>query len=260
MSPYYFVSFPKSGRTWVKSFLASYNASYFELPVFYDFSPLWRRGSRSKVPRIVFSHARHRGEGDAAVHLFIKRIRDKKVVYWVRDPRRVVFSYYFQLVKRMGDPGAKAMSLSQFVRDQHVGLPRIIKFMNEWYSSRQCFANFALFQYEEVVSDPLRQFTRLLEFLQTPVSAELIEEALARSVDTTRKIEEGGLVPERDLVDAVARGTPYFETADGSTGSVKRYGGDNDAFIAAFSEEDLAYMTAELDKLDPAFGYGREEF
>ena len=254
-SPFYFISFPKSGRTWVRSFLANYYSCYTEAPLSYDLAPLLKVGGGAGIPRIMFSHAKHRAEQDSEAHRFMEKLQNKKIVLAVRDPQHVVFSYYFRLIKRMVDEEARSMDFPRFVRHESLGIPRIIKFMNEWYEYRNRFRAFLLLRYEDCVKDPETQFTRLLEYLAVPCDVKSLQQALVRSVDTTRKIEEGGQVRDQDLIDRIARGSQFFETADGDRQFVKRYAGDETAFTESFTVDDLHYISAAMKKLNPVFGY-----
>ena len=257
LTPYYFITFPKSGRTWAKSFLANYYACWLDVPLFYDFAPLWRQGRRARVSRIIFTHAEHRDEPEEQVVRFMRRVRNKRVILLARDPRHTVFTYYFRLVKRMQDTQVRSMTLPEFIRQPDVGLPRIVRFLNEWYNYRENFSAFIMLRYEDCVERPADKYAQLLRFLATEADETCIQQALQRSVDTTRKIEEGGLARDVGLEQDIARGSQYFEATAGDTLSVDRYAGDDAAYAAAFTAEDMEFMDTEINKLHPDFGYGR---
>ncbi len=260
LTPYYFITFPKSGRTWSKSFLANYYACMLDLPLFYDFAPLWRSGRRSRVPRVVFTHTEHRDEPAAAVTRSMRRVRGKRVILQVRDPRSVAFTYYFRLIKRMQDSQTTQLELADFIRHPDLGIPRIVRFLNDWYAYRENFQAFTFLRYEDCVKKPEEEYARLLQFLATEVEIESVQEALRRSVDTTRKIEEGGLARDKGLVQDIARGSEYFEANSGCLQTTTRYQGDDAAYVAAFNAEDRHFMNQEIKKLHPDFGYGNGEY
>ena len=187
----------------------------------------------------------------------MKRLYGKKIIFIERDPRSIVFSYYFRLIKRMEDKRVEKMPISDFIRDNTYGISRIVRYMNDWYGSRDKFGDFILFRYEDCVRDPELQYSRILEYLEAPVDSKTMKLALTSSVDTTRKIEEGGMVRDAGVEHDIARGAQYFETTGGDEASITRYAGDAAAYAAAFSVEDQAFMDAELSKLHPDFGYGR---
>ena len=254
-SPFFFISFPKSGRTWIKSFLANYYSCYTDSPPSYDLSPLLKVDNNARNPRIMFSHAKHRAENDSEVRRFIDKLENKSIVLAVRDPQRVVFGYYYRLIKRMADKETSTLDFSSFVRHESLGIPRIIKFMNEWYDRRDTFCGFLLLRYEDCVIDPDTQFTRLLDFLSVPCDATIIRKALARSVDTTRKVEEGGLRPDEDQINGLSSNPHCFETMVRDTDSIIRYAGDDSEFNNSFTQADLRYIDTALKELNPVFGY-----
>lgn len=255
VSPYYLISFPKSGRTWIKSFLANYYSYHYKIPLFTDFAPMWRYGKRKNVPRVIMTHAEHRGCTEDEMFQYMDSIRDKKIILVIRSPDKVAFSYYHRLVKRMHDPEVENMELSDFIRSKSLGLPQIVSFINAWYSYKGNFNNFLLLRYEDCVDDPESQFIRLLDFLSCPVDEQDLKTALSRSVDTTRKIEEGGDLSEQSLIREISQGAQYFESSMGDTDDIKRYSGNDGAFNNHFSKSDLSFMNAEVAKLDSKLGY-----
>ena len=255
VSPYYLISFPKSGRTWIKSFLANYYSYHYKIPLFTDFAPMWRYGKRKNVPRVIMTHAAHRGCTEDEMFQYMDSIRDKKIILVIRSPDKVAFSYYHRLVKRIHDPEVENMELSDFIRSKSLGLPQIVSFINAWYRYKGNFNNFMLLRYEDCVDDPESQFIRLLDFLSCPIDKQDLKVALTRSVDTTRKIEEEGDLRDQSLLHEISLGSQYFESSMDDTGNTKRYSGDDGAFENSFSQGDLSYMNAEVSKLDSKLGY-----
>ena len=258
-STYYFISFPKSGRTWIKSFLANYYSGYLQIPLFYDFSPLVSMGKRKRIPRIIFTHPPHRGVGDEDYCKYVSKLSDKKVIFLIRDPERVVFTYYHRLLKRMHDKEVTEMTLQEFVRDPSLGISQIVTFMNFWYASRRDFKDFILVRYEDCVRDPLKEFTQLLDYLDTPIHEKEMSLALSKSVDTTRKIEQHEFVSDGSLQSDILKGSEYFESKsiindiDGYT--CDRYSGDESSYRDNFTSEDRQYMKEEISRLSPVLQY-----
>ena len=98
------ISIPKSGRTWVRTFL---NA-YFSYKLGRQFSlDLTDRGDTG-VPRIIYSHDRFedRTKGTAwdrlrRKYLIPRRaLRKRPIVLLARDPRDAFVSYFIQLTRR----------------------------------------------------------------------------------------------------------------------------------------------------------------
>ena len=62
-----------------------------------------------------------------------------------------------------------------------------------------------------------------------------MQQALQRSVDTTRKIEEGGLVRDAGLEQDIARGHSISKQQTGNAFALIRYAGDAAGICSAFN-------------------------
>ncbi len=79
--PYVVLSFPKSGRTWLRAILGK----YLELTHGIVFTTEFDNVARDKLPKIKFTHNLHRMSYFSG-----------KIIFLTRDPRDVVVSYYYQ--------------------------------------------------------------------------------------------------------------------------------------------------------------------
>lgn len=200
-SRYWFVSFPKSGRTWSKTVVERYLAVSNGLPpfTFEQFTPWHRSGPWRRVPRLVYVHPHCRETDPQPTERFVRKLSRRKVLVMVRDPRAVVFTYYFRLRKRMQDPRALSLTLASFIRDEEFGITRIVDFTNTWYRAEGRFADFLFLRLEDLQTEPLVHFSRFLSFLDIPVDRDLLSEVIASTADTTtRQIED----PAVTLTDA----------------------------------------------------------
>src|SRR5947209_4020354 len=98
------VSIPKSGRTWIRTFLCA----YYCRKTGHDFTLEPERYGDSRIPRIVYSHDRFEQRTKARVW---DQIRGKylipaselgraAIILLVRDPRDAFVSLYLQLTRR----------------------------------------------------------------------------------------------------------------------------------------------------------------
>lgn len=200
-SPYWFVSFPKSGRTWTKSIVETYICRLYDLPpfTFEEFTPWIRPGLWRQVPRLTFAHPHCRDVHGKQTAVFMRKLMRKKVIVLVRDPRKVVYTYYFRLRKREKDPKALSLSLAEFVRDEEFGISRVIDFTNTWYNSGSKFRKFLCLRFEDIQGNPIQQISRILTFLDIPVENDLLSQVINETLDlTTQKIED----PTFTLADA----------------------------------------------------------
>jgi len=247
---YYGISYPKSGRTWVRFTLGTALCDHFNVQPHEPADVLepWALARRDpRIPRLVFTH-------DDNAHL--KRIselersksryRRKNVVLLVRDPRDVVVSSYFQQTRRTQPHEAFRGTLSMFLRDQVHGLETIIEFMNIWAAARSIPRSFLLLRYEDFARDPRGELHRLVDFLGVPsVSDETIDAACrASTFENMQRLEAAGGLGER---------LEPTDSSDAESFKVRRgeIGGHN----AYLSDEDLAYANATMARLDPWFRY-----
>ena len=104
------LSAPKSGRTWIRTFLCAYLCRRHGL----EFTLQPGRYDHPEFPRVIFSHDRfeHRTKGNRwdrvrGKYLVPRReLRRAKIILLVRDPRDCFVSLYLQMTRR--DPSAEA--------------------------------------------------------------------------------------------------------------------------------------------------------
>src|SRR6266568_1678270 len=145
------LSVPKSGRTWVRTFLCAYFCKRHGR----EFTLEPERYREPGIPRLIFSHDlfEHRTKGglwDRIRGKYLvprKELRRAKIILVVRDPRDCFVSLYVQMTRR--DPGASAKfkekTVSDLLRDKGFGIRAIVKTMNDWlneFSGRDDFTQF----------------------------------------------------------------------------------------------------------------------
>jgi hypothetical protein len=184
----FLVSFPRSGNTWTRFLVC--NLINPDDPV--NFAQL-----ESRIPEIYFVSDRHlrafaRPRVIKSHECFDPRY--KKIIYIVRDPRDVFISYYeFQLKRRVISDDCR---LEEF-------LPRFMESAIEpkmgswrdhvvsWIATRGGQENFLLLRYEEMLSNPQREATKIASFLGLDSQPERIGRAVElSSADRMRKLEK----------------------------------------------------------------------
>jgi len=192
-----FVSFGKSGRTWVRVLLSRYYALRYGLggdPLL-GFDNLHR--VNPQIPRIFFSHdnylADFTGNRDSKEDFYCK-----KVVLLVRTPQDVAVSQYFQWKFRMkehkkklnGYPSDPDLSIYDFVMSEEFGLRRIVEFMNAWAEAAGDIERFHLVRYEDLRAAPEATFAELTRFIDGDSDANDVAAAIEyASVENMRRLE-----------------------------------------------------------------------
>src|SRR6266487_6177473 len=247
------LSIPKSGRTWVRTFLCAYFCKRYAR----EFTLEPERYGEPGVPRLIFSHDcfEHRTKGDLwdrirGKYLVPKKeLRRAKIVLLVRDPRDCFVSLYVQMTRR--DPGApaefKRKTVSDLLRDKEFGICAIVKTMNDWLNEFSGRDDFTIIRYESLREAPAENFLALLAFLSETMPDTLIfQDALDFSrFDNMQRLEAAGAFDSKILRPGDVRDPESFKVRRGKIGGYREY----------LSTEDQLHAAGALTKLDSRFGY-----
>ena len=222
----HFVSFPKSGRTWIRRALEAYwTRPGGEGPPdlnLTEWTPFLRIGRWRRVPGLVFTHSEYLYDHVAVLDAAIRQAGRRRVILQARDPRSVVRTYYFQRIHRSRDAFAMSTDFSTFLRDPRYGIRRVIEDLNRWHRQRDRFRGYLLLRHEDNIADMAAQLGRLLSFIGVDANTAALAAAAGWVPDTTREIESVNAEPARD---------------------------------AGASPEDEMFMEREMQHLEPGFGY-----
>jgi hypothetical protein len=247
------LSAPKSGRTWIRTFLCAYLCKRHGL----DFTLQPGRYDHPGFPRVIFSHDRfeHRTKGNRwdrvrGKYLVPRReLRRAKIVLLVRDPRDCFVSLYLQMTRR--DPGAdtvlKQKPVGELLRDKRFGIRGIVRAMNDWLDEFSGRKDFTIVRYEAVRASPAEHFRDLLAVVgETTLDISIFQEALEFSrFENMQKLEAAGVFDSKILHPGDVRDPESFKVRRGKVGGYREY----------LSPEDLEYAADALTDLDPKFGY-----
>jgi hypothetical protein len=242
----YVVSYPKSGRTWLRMMLCGVYAGRAHAPAT-DLTVL-RHGREWGLPNIHFTHngAAMAGKARTAPQLGRdkRKYRSKKIVFLARDVRDTLTSSYFHATRRIK---VFAGTPSEFVRSEMFGADKLITFLNTWAAARAVPRDFLLIRYEDLKRDPASELRRLLEFLGVVPTADEVQAAVgASSLENMRKLERAGTVNSPAMRPADAADANSYKVRKGVVGG----------HAELFSAEDIEYLNAKIaGELDPFFGY-----
>src|SRR5881275_721989 len=129
------VSFPKSGRTFVRAMLARLFQLKFAIDErqLLDFPSLRRAGEG--VPRLLFIHAGDAMREPTTIRVDPADYAGRKIVLLARHPADVAVSRYHHLKHRSRDRARRRLAslpLEQFVWTKKGGIPAIIAYLNAW--------------------------------------------------------------------------------------------------------------------------------
>ncbi len=230
------VSFPKSGRTWLRVILCRALAKHYGFP---DERCLYleRITAAAGLPTVAFTH------DDAATDEWYSQLsRDKgiyagkRIVFLVRDPRDILVSYFFHKTKRFA--ASWALGLSDFVRSPFFGIRKILSFYQIWWQASNVPLSFSVCKYEDLHKDALLFCQQVLSWLGLPsvpdgVLSEAIEFA---SFDNLKKLEAQNWFGNKVLRPANPDDQDSYKTRRGVVGGYRDY----------LTEEDLRYVNAKI--------------
>jgi hypothetical protein len=232
------VSFPKSGRTWLRMLIGRALCQRYGLPEAQVLDTFELTRAAGILPTI-FSHdgtsnteGRHFRRLDRSKRAY----RDKRVLLLCRDPRDTVISCFFEATKRKG---VYAGTLSEFLRDPHYGIEKIVTFYELWDAARSVPEELLIVSYEGLHADPGKLLRETLAFMG---ASDLPERTITDAIeygrfDNMRRMEQsGGLGEGSRMRPGDASDASSYKTRKGKVGG----------FAETLSPEDLAYANRVL--------------
>jgi hypothetical protein len=244
------ISFPKSGRTFVRAMLSRLFQRRFGIDErkLLEFPALMK--APPNVPRLLFTHAGDAMRTADEIALDPADYAHSKVILLARHPGDVAVSRYHHLKHRSRDRARRRLAeqpLDTFVWSEQGGIPAIVRFMNQWAALNGTRSGVGVIRYEDFLSDPETNLRRLAEMIGLEVSADDIADAAEfGSLGSLRQREREGYFHSSRLQAAKKGDEGSFKVRSGSSGGYrKRLDPENAARVDAFVSEHL----------DPAFGY-----
>lgn len=233
-----FVSYPKSGRTWVRFLVDAYLADLHGIQVSNVFDverrldPRWRieweHLTGAMIRLLPYDRIAQITEVD------LSSLHGRACVWLSRDPYATLASAYFQARDRVkvfqGTP-------SEFVRSPLFGARKLAAFEALRETLKDRFSSFTPLTYEGFQADPAAGLRMVLEALGAEVDPERVGRAVALGTfDSLRRLAR---TPEYE-------GTPIAPVDPDNPDSDKvRRGGDG-GWRELFSDEDAAYIESVI--------------
>ena len=243
----FLLSFPKTGRTWVRVMLAQLLAAHYGRPEVAKRAANPRIDAGPDAPRIVVRHDGnpHKCTPDEiAAHR--REYAGCRVMLLVRDPRDAIVSNYFQVTRRdhwfVGD-------IATYLRWPRGSLDSMLRYYDVWARERHVPAAFLLLRYEELRRDTPTVLRRVAEFLGLRnVAAPTIDTVVAQSSFEAMRQREATRPADGSALAPGASGDPEsFKARKGKVGGYREY----------LAPGDVDWMNARIDAaLDPYYGYG----
>lgn len=233
------VSYPKSGRTWLRLLLGRVLVTQYGLEEAAAADPdlmlrVYKLSERNdEIPSVYFSHDdKPHAKPTAEIERDKRAFYEGGTVFLYRDPRDVAVSQYFSLTKR-SEEGYKG-SISDFVRDWDFGPRNHIEYLNVWAEQRGFMERVRFVSYEELQADTESVVESLLDFIGVEsTSPGIVRSAVEfSSFDNMRKMESGGVFSSGMLTPKDQQDKATYKTRRGVVGG----------YVDYLNAEDLAYL------------------
>ncbi|MDH3660453.1 MAG: sulfotransferase domain-containing protein [Alphaproteobacteria bacterium] len=187
------LSFPKSGRSWLRFMLCEAQRLATGLPIERFIFDVPDR--RRELPKFYFVHGVSPHEDLDAYHY--RRIETGGpggIVFLIRDPIKALASFYQHLKSRKfhGMMIDDDLPFMDFLTSEQIGLPKYIAFLDYYLDllERKAVPHLMV-KYEDMRDQTFHELSRILAFGGLSLSPAEIEQAIdAASFDKMRRIEE----------------------------------------------------------------------
>ncbi|HEX7374102.1 MAG TPA: sulfotransferase domain-containing protein, partial [Steroidobacteraceae bacterium] len=160
----YLLSYPKTGRTWVRVMMGQLLARHCGHAELAQVELGARMPRFAGVPHVA---AKHDGTPQKKTAAEINPDRSEfagcRVILLVRDLRDTVVSNYFQVTRRQI---RYAGDMASYVRWPRGSFDGMLRYYNVWAQQRRVPQAFLLVRYEDLHTDTPRELRRIADFLQ----------------------------------------------------------------------------------------------
>ncbi len=240
----YIVSYPKSGRTWLRLLIGKCLCEKYNLSE----KRMIRMRYITSAAGLYRSQFIHDGSATHERKTFRELSADKskyknaRVILLGRNIKDILVSSYFQATKREAIFDG---TISDFIKSEQFGAIKILTFYKQWYEQRHIPLDFLFIRYEDLHNDPEDALTKVFGFLGDPnIEPRFIHSAIdyckfenLRKFESEKKFSSGILSP-KDPNDPES-----YKTRKGLMGNYHQY----------LSENDIAYIDEQIEKFGCEF-------
>lgn len=244
------VSYPKSGRTFVRAMLArlfrrQYGIDERRLLEFADL-----RRAKAGVPRLLFTHAGDTMRRPEEIQLDKRAYAHTKVILIARHPGDIAVSRYHHLKHRSRDKARKKLAerqLDEFVWVDQGGIPSIVKFLNDFAELDREHQNVTIVRYEDFLAQPEATLATVAKAIGLSAGSEDIADAVAfGSIENLKRLEQ-----DRYFTSSRLR---HSKKGDEKSGKVRK--GGSGGFRKVLGAREARHIDEYVKQnLDSVFGY-----
>jgi hypothetical protein len=241
------VSYPKSGRTFIRAMLARLYQRRFGVDErrLLEFPML--RSAPADAPRVLFTHAGDTMRSPREIRLNPATYKHKKVVLIARHPGDIAVSRYYHLKHRSRDKARQRLAelpLDRFVWADEGGVPSIVTFLNQFAG----LPGVRIVRYEDFLAKPEESLRDLADAIGLEVDdADIADAVQFGSLGSLKQREREGYFISSRLRPARAGDAKSAKVRSGKSGGYREQLGEAEA------KRIDDYLDAHLSRV---FGYG----
>lgn len=236
------VSYPKSGRTWLRALIGKYYSLKYQVDEDALFSSK-KTAARYKMPRITHDGASMKARKHYSEIAGVRNdYAGQRVIFLGRDVKDTLVSAYFQAVKRIEVFDG---SISEFVRSEYFGAHKIMTFLDAWSKSKHIPDNYLWVSYEGLQENAADVLEEVLKFLgEESPSRAIIEKAVDHcSFSNMKTLEKSSAFTSSALKAGNLSDDESYKVRKGQVGGYREY----------LSEDDITYIDEISEYYDFSF-------
>ncbi len=236
---YTVLEFPKCGRTWLRYMINQAESIKYDIPLINTMNDV--QYPESKLPRVFYVHGFSPEFSLKDKHykkLFNKYFGPNSVIFMVRNPIRVMISYYHQCVYRNHIYNGP---INDFIRDPNYGIEKYVEYI-EFYMKNLAFVKnqngtkYKIIKYEDLQMNTFDILKQVLMFVDLDLDDKSISCIVENS--TFKKMQEIERM-NKFKVPWISQ----FDHNDNRTAKVRN--GSNEEVTSYFSKSDLDFINSK---------------
>ena len=234
------VSYPKSGRTWLRMMMAK----LMQLSL----------GEKAKSDKYEIFPAIHDTYKDFKERFKENDYKKLNVIFLHRHPGDVAVSRFLEMKHSHRDEVGFEGSIDQYIRrDQDYGITKIIEYNNKWIEKGGNFNTFLVLLYYMLHKEPFACLYAISKMIGLPVTKEQIEEAIEFGhFNNMKKIEKNDDENENLL--------KHYKGNFGASGKYDRVNiGKYNNYINILKKEDVDYIHECMKESNIDYAYDEDE-